>query len=355
MVIKTPLADDVFKRWLASKPSDKIKKKFGRKSSEISAMEVVGKEIHKSPALIFTSTIRKTSKSDSIKKSNKIYTYKDLSKQKFYKFNNRVNKNDWKEKNEEVTLYEKIESIACKKCQSNGYKKCRDCDGLGKIECKSCRDSKKLVCRECDGKGSKTINIEIIDEKGKKSSVERKIKCPKCHGKGKFKCTDCGDSKSIICKRCKGTGGEDCSDCEGIGTVYHFPLSIVPFGGVGEVYFFWNNKLEKEISKSKTFKGKELLDLLQKSNVQPIKLKPDELNENKLEEELGYWDKEAAEQVKECRKTFEDMQKGGAEEPKLPIELYPLQKIDIETYTDKKFSIFSIGSENGYIVFDLSF
>ena len=50
MVIKTPLADEVFQRWLKSKPANDIEKVFGRKPQDISAMECVGKEIVKTPA-----------------------------------------------------------------------------------------------------------------------------------------------------------------------------------------------------------------------------------------------------------------------------------------------------------------
>ena len=49
------------------------------------------------------------------------------------------------------------------------------------------------------------------------------------------------------------------------------------------------------------------------------------------------------------------MERGGAEDPKFPIEIYPLQRIDIESYKGKKFSVCSVGSADGYIVFDLDF
>jgi hypothetical protein len=103
-------------------------------------------------------------------------------------------------------------------------------------------------------------------------------------------------------------------------------------------------------------KKTELMDLLEKNNVSPIKISDlKNLDQKNLEGELGFWDKEASQQVKECKKSFENMEKGGPEQPKMPIEIYPLQKIDIESYKGKKFSVCSVGSASGYIVFDLDF
>ena len=89
MTIKAPLPDDVFERWLKTKSSGDIEKKFGRKPSEISPMEVVGKDIHKSPALLFRTIGRKTS----VKKQSKkdvFFSYKQLEKESFYKFSKPV-------------------------------------------------------------------------------------------------------------------------------------------------------------------------------------------------------------------------------------------------------------------------
>ena len=204
---------------------------------------------------------------------------------------------------------------------------CPDCSGKGITG----------ECKNCKGTGSLTLKLEVITEPGSsKDKKERKVKCGECHGSG---------VSAISCKTCEGTG-----------VVYRFPSDLVPFSDAGDVYFFWNQQIEKEMSKSKFMKKMELLDLLDKNNVSPIKINDlKNLEQKNLEPELGFWDKEASQQVKECKKSFENMTKEGAEEPKMPIEIYPLQQIDIETYKGKKFSICSVGSAQGYIVFDLDF
>ena len=105
MTIKAPLPDDVFERWLKSKPAGDIEKKFGRKPSEISPMEVVGKEIHKSPALLIRTLMRKTAVQ---KSSNKdvFYSYKQMEMETFYRFTGSVNQSEWKEKSSEIFSYD---------------------------------------------------------------------------------------------------------------------------------------------------------------------------------------------------------------------------------------------------------
>ncbi len=315
MTIKAPLPDDVFERWLKSKSASDIEKKFGRKINEISPMEVVGKEIHKSPALLFRTIGRKTAVYKDSKK-NLYYNYKQLEKESFYKFTSPIKQSDWKEKTSEVYLYDKI-------AESN----CPDCAGKG-VEGQ---------CKNCKGTGSDMLKVEVITEPGtKKSKIERKVKCSECHGTG--------------------ISPNSCKTCEGTGIVYRLPVDLVPFSDAGDVYVFWNEHIEKEMNKSKFMKKIELMELLEKNNVSPIKINDlKNLEQKNLEPELGFWDKEASSQVKECKKSFENLEKDGAEAPTLPIEIYPLQRIDIDTYKGKKFSICSVGSAQGYIVFDLDF
>lgn len=315
MTIKAPLADDVFERWLKSKSAGDIEKKFGRKVSEISPMEVVGKEIHKSPALLIRTLMRKTAVQ---KSSNKdvFYSYKQMEKETFYRFTGSVKQSEWKEKSSEIFSYDKIVESNCPECSGKGV------DGQ---------------CRSCKGSGVDTAKIEVITmPDNKKNKVERKLKCSNCHGTG--------------------VSPNTCKTCEGTGIVYRFPIDLVPFAGAGGVHFFWNEQIEKEMNKSKFMKGTELADLLDKNNVSPIKINDlKNLEQKNLEPELGFWDKEASKQAKECKNSFENLDKSGAEAPQLPIEIYPLQRIDIETYKGKKFSICSVGSASGYIIFDLDF
>ena len=356
MTIKAPLADDVFQKWLKTKSASDIEKKFGRKASEISAMEVVGKEIHKSPALLFRTTIKKGS--TSIKKSKKdYYSYKQLEKETFYKFEKAVTSAEWKG-DDDVYLYDKIVESKCADCTGTGLdKSCKKCNGAKTIACQACADEKDLQCKNCKGTGSMNLQIEVINEPGsKKQKVERKSRCSECFGNGKEICQECAGTKKTICNSCKGLGGRSCSTCEGSGTVYRLTYELVPYTGSGDVHVFWNSSIEKELSKAKIMKGLDLLDMLESNKVQAIKITNiKDLEQKKLEDELGFWDKEASTQIKDCKKEFEQLEKGGAEVPKYPIEIYPLQKIDIETYKGKKFSVCSIGSQNGYIVFDYGF
>lgn len=355
MALKTPLPDEVFQKWIKSYPSDKIEKQFGRKPSNISPMEVVGKEIVKTPALLFRSIIKSTTPPKS-KDDTNFYSYKDLSKEKFYKFNKKVPKDAWKEKDVLVHLYEKIQEVQCPECKGRGALGCKKCNGAGSITCDNCKDDKKLQCKECKGSGNLEMEFEIYNEGGKIDKAKRKVSCYSCHGKGKLLCWVCGGDKKIVCDKCKGSGGDNCKQCLGPGVVYKLPSDMVPFVSGSEVYFFWNEEMEKEMIKSKSMKGNEFSDLLEKSNVTPIKVSNlKDLDQKKLEEELGFWHKDASKQINVCKKSFEDRDKSKEEEPKFPIEIYPVQKIDIDTYKGKKFSIYSIGSANGYVVFDLGF
>ena len=316
MTIKAPLPDDVFERWLKSKPAGDIEKKFGRKPSEISPMEVVGKEIHKSPALLFRTSMRKTASASKSSKKDVFYSYSQLQKESFYKFASPIKQSEWKEKSTEVIMYDKV-------TESN----CPDCAGKG-VEGQ---------CKICKGSGSIILKVEVMNfPDNKKELRERKVKCGTCHGSG--------------------ASPNSCKSCEGTGTVYRFPTDLVPFSDAGDVYAFWNEQIAKEMAKSKFMKNAELMDLLEKNNVSAIKVTDlKNLEQKNLESELGFWDKEASQQVKECKKTFENLDKSGSEEPKLPIEIFPLQKIDIESYKGKKFAVCSVGSASGYIVFDLDF
>ena len=292
LTIKAPLPDDVFERWLKSKSAGDIEKKFGRKPTEISPMEVVGKEIHKSPALLFKTTMRKSAPPSKGSKKGDFYSYKRLEKESFYKFEGSLKQSDWKEKSTEVLIYDKIVETNCSDCSGKGV---------------------QGQCKECKGSGTLILKVEVIKEPGtKKEKKERKVKCFECHGSG---------VSTVSCKTCEGTG-----------VVYRFPTDSVPFSGAGDVYVFWNEQIEKEMAKSKFMKKTELMDLLEKNNVTPIKINDlKNLEEKNLQPELGFWDKEASSQVKECKKTFENLEKSGAEEPKYPIEIYPLQRIDIES------------------------
>ena len=83
MVIKAPLADDVFERWLKSKSTGDVEKKFGRKVNEISPMECVGKDNHKSPALLYRTAMRKSALTNKSSKKGELFSYKQLEKEIF--------------------------------------------------------------------------------------------------------------------------------------------------------------------------------------------------------------------------------------------------------------------------------
>ncbi|MFV2016583.1 MAG: hypothetical protein ACC656_14230, partial [Candidatus Heimdallarchaeota archaeon] len=257
----------------------------------------------------------------------------------------------------DVFMYNKLLESECPKCKGNGTESCKKCNGAKLVTCESCKNDKDLKCKTCKGEGDIYIKIEVIKEPGnKKNKKERKLRCPDCHGAKITICKVCGGSEKQICKTCQGVGGESCNECIGTGIVYRLRYEPVPFADSSDVHVFWNSAIEKELNKAKILKGKELIDLLEKGNVQAIKIDNlKDLDQKKLENELGFWDKEASSQVKECKKAFENLEKSGADDPKFPIEIYPLQKIDIETYKGKKFSVCSVGSQNGFIVFDLNF
>lgn len=357
--MKTPLPDEVFQSWLKNKPAKEIEKQFGRKITDISPMEVVGREIQKSPALLFRSKVASSNKD--VKQDNIKYTYQDLSRQKFYKFSRSVPKDEWKEKDAIIKRYSDAQEVNCDRCSAVGFENCKTCEGHGILVCDYCNEAKKLLCKKCDGKGALEIDVQLYDEKGKTEKVVKKVQCGECFGNRQLVCENCANTKKMTCYTCKGSSGKACKECNGSGKLYILPNSMVPFASSNDIFFFFNSDLEKEMSKSKSMKKNTLGDMLVEKQVEPIKISDTkDLEQKKLEDLLGFWDKEASKQVRDCRKEFENQQKSKGVEPIFPVELYPLQKIDIDTsnasgYKKKKFSIYSIGSDAGYVIFDLGY
>jgi len=110
---------------------------------------------------------------------------------------------------------------ACDSCNGNGYTpcscKCKKCDSKGKIKCRNCNNGKvkcahcssgKAPCQSCGATGL------LVKERLFGSIRED---CPVCEGTKRINCTACKGLASLSCSRCHGSGVHTCPLCGGTG------------------------------------------------------------------------------------------------------------------------------------------
>jgi hypothetical protein len=92
--------------------------------------------------------------------------------------------------------YKSMETVCrdphCPCCHGSGGRMCHRCRGRGEIPCKRCKNG-KIRCYRCGGTG-------FVKKK-------KKIKkCKLCDGKGRITCPYCGGDGMATCPRCSGKG-----------------------------------------------------------------------------------------------------------------------------------------------------
>lgn len=105
---------------------------------------------------------------------------------------------------------------------------CPECSGKGRM--KKVNSDTEVRCIECDPVSTPPILGWLFAAslggrlKFKRSSGVKTLKCPDCHGTGKFKQRK---GKTVTCYLCKGTGFKKvkCRKCGGSGVVYGESLS----------------------------------------------------------------------------------------------------------------------------------
>ena len=310
--IKTPNLDNIFAQWkekAAKTQRKEMEKQFGTKGSvfsleAISAAENVVPPALKGAAIYFS--IKKAVKPSS-KKEEDMLPADRLAKVQFFSFRKEdVNKDNWKGK-EEVPMFESIKPVPCKTCNGNGYAedKCKTCKGTGKIS-------------------EEWTVLEGEEQKKVKKTFE--YPCGECFGTGKlpYLCKECGGHKNL----------------------YKYEILPVPFKsiemGLPILHSSLQTKYEKEI-------GKDLQDLIEK--VEGIKFNNFKELDDKAEGSLGYYDKDVKKTVNSAGSDYKSYEKDKNVKIVSQIYLFPLIRLNCKTKKGKSFEIYSIGSENNFMVY----
>ncbi|MHA1381494.1 MAG: hypothetical protein ACTSRG_24270 [Candidatus Helarchaeota archaeon] len=350
MSVKSPISDDVFKKFITKTSAKKLQNLFGEKGikfekGNVSAAESV-ENVVKSAAFFFRSEVTSELSSKIVKEQET--DQKGISKLKFFDFPKIVNPDNWKGK-ETVPMYNSIAQVNCKKCEGKGYMGCKNCGSTGLIKCNKCDGTGKVECKRCKGKGKLTLQIQVLV--GKKKEKQKKIinyQCGDCFGSGKIVCKNCSGMGKILCNKCKPNFGKAiCKDCNGTGKFYKYKIGTVPFHAVKGQYIphlFFKPEFEKKL-------GTELSSLV--TTVDGIYIKSlKDLDEEFVKAQLGYWDGEIKSRMNDAKKKFKELEKSkGQETPKFPIYLFPILKLNVKSKKGKTFNIYSIGTDRGYHMF----
>jgi len=310
--IKTPNLDSIFAKWkesTARKDKKLMERQFGTKGAifsldAISAAEYVNPPALKGAAIYFS--VKKTISTSNNKEQNLVPAFR-VSRETFYSFKGaKIDKETWKG-NEEVPMFETLQAVPCKTCKGNGFveENCKSCKGTGKIV-------ENLVV--------------LIGAEQKKEKKTFEYPCGECYGKSKlpYPCKECGGHKNF----------------------YKYEILPVPFktvvSGLPILHSSLQTKYEKEI-------GKELIALIEK--VEGIKFnKFDDLT-SKAEGSLGYWDKEVSKTVKAAGSDYKKFEKDKETKIESQIYLFPMIQLNCQTKRGKKFEVYSIGSEQNFMIF----
>jgi len=350
--LKTPNLDDVFKRWVDETPVAKLEKQFKIKKvtfqkSQISIAEtVIG---HDKYVICFFQAKRKAI--DEIKGKSFRVDAKKVQHITFYDFpaSAKIDPSKWKG-NELVPMIKTLETEQCDKCGGKGVIVCKTCKGEKFVKCNNCGGTGSIKCSNCDGSGKIEAKIRVLKgENLEKTTKIIKLNCPKClGGTGKLTCPKCGGVGKIPCGDCKSQGMWRCDQCGGYGVFYKYQELPVPFkqksGGLVP-YLIFKKEYEKYLGERISEIGIEEVEGIKITDIK-------KLNRKEIEPQLGYYDKTIDKLISQTKKIFKEKQKDPLEEPKYPIYLFPLLELDCKTPKGKKFQIFSIGTEQKYIIID---
>ncbi|MHA1311029.1 MAG: hypothetical protein ACTSQO_08875 [Candidatus Helarchaeota archaeon] len=349
--LKTPNLDDVFKKWVNETPTTKLEKQFKLKKvafqkSQISIAEtVVGNDKY----IICFFQSKSKSASEIKGKSYKV-DGKKVQQIIFYDFpaSVKIDRDKWKG-NEIVPMIKTLEEKNCMKCGGKGIIVCKTCKGTKFVTCKNCGGQGTVKCSYCGGKGKIEVKIKVLKGPQQEKSYKTiKINCPKCFGgSGKITCQRCGGTGKVPCSDCKSQGSWRCDECGGYGVFYYYEALPVPFKDITDLipHLIFKKEYEKYLG--------EKISKLDLESVEGIKITDiKKLTRKDLEPQLGYWDKSVEKLISQTKNVFKNSEKNNLEDPKYPIYLFPLLELDCKTPRGKKFEIFSIGTEQGYIIID---
>lgn len=346
--IKGPNADEIFNRFKQTSGRRKaLEKHYGIKKAafnidNVTAAEFV-KEVHKEAVFFYQVdvNIKPTGKTEIIK-----VTHKKLEKTKFYKFDKPVPMEEWKG-DKTVPMFNSIKLIKCPDC-NGGKINCDKCGGTGTVKCSDCKGTGTKECSKCAGKGKQLMEIGAYNGENKKiENNKMDYGCPNCFGSGKIICSKCDGLQKTLCKKCDGKSSVQCDTCLGTGSLYQYEIQPVPFleerSILPNLFPSVKTNMEKQM-------GAEISELIE--NVEGIRLKnEDDLKKKIIEPNLGYYAKSIDKALSQTQSQFKKHNKMDGYKPKLPIYLFPLIILDCLTPKGKKYNVYSIGSNNGFLIF----
>ena len=311
--IKTPNLDDIFEKWkqrAVRSDKKKMEKQFGTKGAlfsldAISAAEYV-KDTQKEAAIYFA--IKKTIGEVTKDTDEKTVLPPKVAKETFYSFKSKgkIDKDNWKGA-DIVPMYETLQTTPCKNCKGNGHveTKCRTCKGTGKID-----EPLQVLTGEDQTKEEKPF--------------------------------------SYSCSVCFGTGSnmEQCSDCGGYKNLYKYQILPVPFKtvvtGIPVLHSSAQTKYEKEIER-------DLHQMIEE--VEGIRFNDFKDLESKSEASLGYWNKNIKKTIGSAGSDYKNYSKDKESQITTQIYLFPMIQMFCETKKGTKFEIYSLGSQNKFMIY----
>lgn len=350
IIIKSPNPDVIWSSW-KQKASKKInlEKHYKTKGAVFSLDNITAAEYVKAvtkEAIVFYEEIYEV-KTSTDKKSIKQGNLRALQKEQFYEFKTTAVKSEWKGP-DNVAYLNSIQQYSCSSCRGTGKVTCSKCNGRKMITCPNCKGS-SIGCRTCNSTGKVSYKLSVIDQQNNKRNVEQQVPCPTCSGNKRIACSKCGGTGSVPCDSCQAEGSKTCKDCSGHGVLFKWIVQPVPFKAEKQAspIILSSTKVsgfEKEM-------GLEIQKAIERVEGIAIRDPYNELNQRFIEPSLGYFTKDIARIVNETQKSWKNAEKNNDSTIKKPIFIFPLIVLDCETLKGKKFQVFSIGSERGYLVF----
>jgi hypothetical protein len=347
--IKSPNADEVWAAWKRKQDRALLEKHYKVKNTVFNLDDVTAAEFVAPPlknALIYFKVKKSVSRSQRV--TTEMIPIKKVDRVKFYQLSQSVRKAEWREA-AEVPALGTLRTVPCKKCGGKGGVSCKRCKGKGGGACPDCQRG-NIKCKKCQATGKITVEVEGRDHNNGAVKKKLEVRCPVCYGKTTVRCSKCNGTGLVLCGACSGQGLDLCPECEGYAVLAQYEVRPVPFveQTALEQQLFASCKLgpiEGEI-------GREIEPTLLSSGIQGIVFKtPGNLEHKTVQPELGYYDGAIKKAVEEAKKALKELERDPEAGLVGPIYVFPLLELRCTTATKKKFTIYSLGADTGFMVF----
>ncbi len=347
--MQAPWLDEIFQKWLQDLSTKDLEKLFGLKERQaISSAEYV-KMVERGGLFTFH-TYSEINTEESKAKEKKRVVPSELPKIKFFEIPEMVEREEWNAQDAEPSI-STLQEVVCEDCKGRGTSYCKQCKNQVGLNCKECQGDGTTSCPSCKGRKVESVLVTVV-KKDKRREEKLSVPCKTCFGEGRILCQNCSGVGTQICASC-GNEPSDCDTCKGHSTLHEYQVVSIPF------------VLDKGGRQLNVFISKALSWILSdKNHYQKIKRTQchefnnfNEFTENALKELFGV--PELPTSVKhpfrQCKKTFESYKKKAKKKkstrkPYLPINLYFLTVLHVETHKGKKFKLVSVGTKHNFFV-----